>query len=153
MPVARRSQQLALSQPALIVSHSPPIKSLLLLLLPSDVEGVILARYANAIMSTCQALLEGETTPPEALTPILQVMPLHHTAESLPCSKAPAILFISVQNVMQPPPTPPLPLHWCLHAPFTSCHPSCLKRNCLFAGAHRGCPPPALPPPPFCGPR
>jgi hypothetical protein len=39
--------------------------------LAAGVDGVTLARYANAVLAACQSLLEDEGTPPAALPPLL----------------------------------------------------------------------------------
>ena len=40
----------------------------------AGVDGVTLARYANAVFAACQGLLEAEDTPPAALPPLLAVL-------------------------------------------------------------------------------
>jgi hypothetical protein len=38
------------------------------------VDAATLARYADAVLGACQALLESEATPPAALPPLLAVL-------------------------------------------------------------------------------
>lgn len=69
--------KLLLSPPsprASLCACRPPTATCGALVAAAGVDATTLARYANAVLAACQALLEDEAAPPAALPPLLAVL-------------------------------------------------------------------------------